>query len=157
MFKVGLSDGKFIVLWNRVRSCDRLELAQPPLRLVLHLKVDNQPYISWLACSEYDLDGVEDATDLSFHVNCAACRYEDSWCEYIHFLVLLAEHLVEEVKLMVGKRQIYRFVESTFGLDQSLARIGDALMLDGNIEAITDIVHILRPWFIWLVLVALMK
>ena len=59
--------------------------------------------------------------------------------------MLLAEHLVEEVKLMVGKRQIYRFVESTFGLDQSLARIGDALMLDGNIEAITDIVHMLRP------------
>ena len=56
----------------------------------------------------------------------------------MHLLVLLAEHLVEEVKLMVGKRQIYRFVESTFGLDQSLARSGDALMLDGNVEAIND-------------------
>lgn len=62
--------------------------------------------------------------------------------------MLLAEHLVEEVKLMIGKCQIYRFVESTFGLDQSLTRIRDALILDGNVEAVTDIVHVL----LWLVL-----
>ena len=67
--------------------------------------------------------------------------------------MLLAEHLVEEVKLMVGKRQVYCFVESTFGLDESLARIGDALVLDGNVEAITEITHML----LWLALVLLMK